>query len=218
MAFLLRIKELIFDFLFPRSPKLLALETLPPGKLLEILPRSALDESGVVALFDYQDALVKELIWEIKYKGNRVLAEKLGFVLYDTIIDELSERNVFVKEKSVVLIPMPVSDKRRLERGWNQAELLAGAVKSLDTLGQFKYLPRQLVKIRHTESQTRTATKRERLENLDNSMLVLNPASVAGRFVVLVDDVTTTGATFREAKRALNLAGAKKVLCVAVSH
>lgn len=210
--------QLIVDFLFPNTPQLIALENLGAGEVLEILPPSDLNENGVLALFNYQDCRVKEMVWEIKYKGNRTLSAKLGSILYDTIIDELSERNISPHIDNPVLLPIPVSDRRRLERGFNQAELLAKEIKALDTLNHFQYLPRKLTKISHTESQTKTASRKERLDNLKNSMLVQDRASIEGKLVILVDDVTTTGATFKEAKRALTEAGAKKILCFAVAH
>ena len=117
-----------------------------------------------------------------------------------------------------MVVPIPISNKGRSERGWNQAEMLAERVAALDKENLFKYLPGQLVKIVHTESQTKTGSRKERLENLKNSMEILSASVVAGKCVVVIDDVTTTGATFAEAKRALEQAGATKILCLAIAH
>lgn len=211
--------ESLLGFLLPQSDHLLHLESLTPEKLLQILPPANFEEGkDTLALFDYSDPTVKEIIWEVKYAGNRTLADKLGAILFDVIVAELMERNLLEKYGAVILMPMPVSDKRRFERGWNQVELITNAVKARDSAQHFKYLPRMLAKITHTESQTRTAHKRERRENLINTMQVMNPQSVAGRLVVLIDDVITTGSTFNEAKRSLKEAGAKKIICIALSH
>lgn len=219
MRFFSYIWRLCIDFLFPKNKKVLELEALTTDTLLKILPPAEhIKDKYTITLFDYKHPVVKEIIWEIKYKGNKQLAGKLAEILYDVICHELSEYNLFDKWDKPILIPIPISDKRRFERGWNQSELLAEAIKSLDTGHNFKYLPRQLAKFRHAESQTKTSSKNERLENLKNSMKVLNASLVNGACVIVLDDVTTTGSTFAEARRALFASGAKKVLCVAVAH
>ena len=199
------------------------LEALSVEKMLTTLPQAkTLKDVNTVALFDYSHPLTKEIIWEVKYKGNDVLADKIGAILYDTARQELEDLSLFdAKWKSsepILLIPAPASDKRRQERGWNQAELLAEKIKMRDTQNLFKYLPKQLVKVIHTESQTKTGSRRDRLKNIKNSMKVLGIPTVEGKCVVLIDDVVTTGATFKEASRALKEAGVKKILCIAVAH
>ena len=205
------------DFLFPKNARVVELEKLTPEKLITLLPPAEpLKDSHTLALWSYSHPLVKEVVWELKYKGNTNIAEKLGIVLFDTIVDELRELHLSEKDE-VVIMPIPISDKRRLERGWNQTELLLDAVKNQDKERMWKYLPRQLVK-QHTESQTQTSSRSERLKNLSHSMRVLYPPKVEGKYVVVLDDVMTTGATFTEARRALLEAGARKMLCVAVAH
>jgi competence protein ComFC len=219
MSFLFRVRDLILDFLLPKSQRVLELEALSTDTLLEILPRAPeLKDKYTMALFDYSHPLVKEVVWELKYKGNTRITDKLGEILYDVISHELGDLALFEKWERPILVPIPISDKRRFERGWNQSELLTERVTARDSERKFKYLPGQLVKIQHTESQTKTSSRSERLRNLTNSMKVLNASSVEGRCVILVDDVTTTGSTFAEARRALHACGVKKILCIAVAH
>ena len=199
------LKNLLLDYLYPRG-----FDFSP-----EELPRSAYDEEGVIALFDYGDPLVKEVVWDVKYRGNRETTGKLGPLLFDTLVAEMEERNLLEKHGPAFLVPIPISPRDRLERGWNQAELLAEALLASDAGKRFEYLPAGLEKVRETETQKKLG-RHDRLENLKGSMASRGRA--AGRLAVVVDDVTTTGATFAEARRALREQGAAKVICIAVAH
>lgn len=220
MPALSRIKTLLTDFLFPKTRQILELESLSIETLIKTLPAAERSEDkNTVAIFDYDHPVMKEMIWTLKYGGNRCMAEKFGEILYDTINQELADLVLFEKwTRPVILIPVPMSDKRLFERGWNQSELLTKEIARRDDGKMFKHLPGQIVKLHHTESQTKTTSRNERLKNITNSMKVLNPSLIEDQCIVIVDDVTTTGATFAEVRRVLKDAGAKKILCVAVAH
>ncbi len=211
--------EYFLDFIFPKSETVFDLESLPVGELLNKLsPAREIENERLVVLFDYKDENVRTLVWELKYKGNRKVANKFAQMLIDVLQAELAERVLFEKFVEPILIPMPISNQRRRERGWNQTEILAEEIMRLDN-SLFKYEPNILIKDLHTDSQARThATKRERLENLARSMSVRDPEQIRGRNIILLDDVTTTGSTFAEATRALKESGIRKILCVALAH
>lgn len=219
MSLFSRIRDPLVSFLFPKNKKILALEMLSAKELLDTLPKAErVKNKNTFAVFDYAHPLVKEMVWELKYGGNRHIALKFGEILFEHIEHELLEKGVFGKGFRPLLVPVPISGKRRFDRGWNQSELLAEEIIKLDEKKLLKYLPRQLVKTHHTESQTQTSSRTERLKNIANSMKVLNPSSVAGEYLILLDDVTTTGSTFAEAERALYSAGAKEIFCLALAH
>jgi competence protein ComFC len=220
MKYIHRFFKSFLDFLYPKSKSLLIVEALNPSDLVHILPSSkANNDKNKIILFDYSDPRVKEMIWELKYKGNRIFAKKFAVLLYDVLQIEVSERSLFENFSTPLLIPMPTSNERKRERGYNQTEILCEEIKKLDVNNLFEYDPKILIKEKHTESQSRShATKRERVENLDHSLNVINKNKILNRSIILIDDVTTSGATFNEAKRALMGAHAKKILCVALAH
>ncbi len=210
----------LIDFIFPKSDEVYHLESFSTGELVEKLSRAReIESENLIVLFDYKDPMVKTLIWELKYNGNRKIAQKFAEILMDVLNHELAERVVFENFINPLLIPMPISDKRRRERGWNQTEILAEEIIKLNTEKLFEYSPKILVKHIHTDSQARThATKQERINNLQNSMSVRDSSQIKNRCVILLDDVTTSGVTLAEAQRVLKSAGAKKILCVALAH
>ncbi len=186
-----------------------------PRKTDQIVRTLTLDElyslvlhSEDQGLLPYQDERVRALVWELKYYANKHAAALAALVLHETLITIASE-----ELGKPLLIPVPMHKARRRARGHNQTEVLCEAL--LAHVGEFfVYAPDVLVRHMHTEQQ-QGLQKDRRLKNVAGSMH--SKPQVQGRTCVVVDDVTTTGATFAEATRALKEAGAQRVICVALA-
>src|SRR5438105_14400334 len=90
----------LLDFLFPKSEDVYSLENLAPAELVVKLPPAGDLGGETVAVFAYHDPRVRELIWELKYRGNRQILESLSIVLYDVIRAEMAERLAFENFRS----------------------------------------------------------------------------------------------------------------------
>lgn len=112
-----------------------------------------------------------------------------------------------------LLVWVPISFRRKLKRGFDQVELLAAAVAA--ELG-IPAVP-ALKKIRHTPPQSGLKSAAERRANVLGAYRVIRPEAVAGKQVLLLDDIITTGATVSECARVLVLAGADKITCAALA-
>lgn len=112
-----------------------------------------------------------------------------------------------------VLVWVPVSARRRLQRGYDQCQLLAAALG--EELGQSPVMA--LKKIRHTPPQSSLRHSAQRRANIAGAYAVTNPELIINKRILLLDDVLTTGATASECAKTLLLAGAKEVcfLCLA---
>jgi predicted amidophosphoribosyltransferase len=88
----------------------------------------------------------------------------------------------------------------------------------LDTEKNFELKTNILIKVKETEHQARIKDRRVRLKNLENSYAVKNEASLENRNVILIDDITTTGATLNEARKILKEFGARKIIAFTVAH
>lgn len=158
------------------------------------------------AVGSYQ-GLLKEMIWALKFQGRRSLANPLGRLLAGVVLRELGP------VRPDLVVPVPLTGKRLRSRTFNQAELLALA------LGQELGLAvtgKVLFRVRETAPQV-NLSRRSRWQNLAGAFKVVLPDRVAGRRLLLVDDVLTTGATAAACTRALEAAGAAGVYVVTVA-
>ena len=150
--------------------------------------------------FASHEGTLRALVQRLKYNGYRPLAKPLGRFLAEAA-GRLSEQSFDV------VVPVPLHRKRERQRGFNQAEVLAGEVARL------RKIPlgaRDCMRVRDTPPQTGLRAA-ERRKNVAGAFDVPEPQRIRGRRVLLIDDVLTTGATASACAQALREAGAKGV-------
>jgi len=115
----------------------------------------------------------------------------------------------FVRQKNVVLVPIPLYWQRKNWRGFNQAELLGQMIAK--KLG-ISFLPDLLIRVRNTKEQTKLK-KEKRQKNVLGAFKINHCSSVISHqsSIILFDDVWTTGATIKECTKVLKRKGFKKV-------
>jgi ComF family protein len=123
--------------------------------------------------------------------------------------------------REMLVIPVPLHRSRHAQRGFNQARLLARqalrVLRKTHPGWRLTLAPGTLMRLRATESQAGLTPHQRRL-NLRGAFSVSNPAAVAGRHVLVVDDIMTTGATARAAAQALLRANAASVWVATLSR
>lgn len=158
------------------------------------------------------DGGLRELIHLLKYERVRSAASVLGRMLGE-IISELKPQ--FGAEAPLV-IPVPLHGSKMRARGFNQSEMIArAAMKAAGLRSQVNTTA--LERIRNTGTQT-GLTRAQRQQNMRGAFAVIHASQVAGRDILLVDDVFTTGATVAECARVLKRAGAKRIFVATVAR
>lgn len=186
-----------------------------------------LDGVWIAALYD--DKLISQAIKSLKYHFISSLAGVLGKMLIsftDKLINKagIASRNLkdgvawqdfnqarnaplaILNFKDNLIIPVPLSGKRRRWRGFNQAELLARVVAEKYSLEMDN---RDLIRIKHKKPQAKL-NEVQRLENIKDCF-AWQGGNLNNRNIILIDDVVTTGATLNECAGILKANGAGEV-------
>ncbi|MGD0098004.1 MAG: phosphoribosyltransferase family protein [Terracidiphilus sp.] len=152
---------------------------------------------------------MRAAIHALKYGRLHGAAKRLGAMLA-AAIDSLAAE----APADMLVIPVPLHRSRHFERGFNQARSLA--VSALAGLAKthpewhLTLTSKTLMRLRPTASQA-GLTPRQRRLNVRQAFTVSDPAAIAGKDVLVIDDIFTTGATARAAAKALLDAGAESV-------
>ncbi|MBP6858037.1 MAG: ComF family protein [Candidatus Pacebacteria bacterium] len=213
---LFTIQEYLYRFVFGRSCS----GCKTPGEsicskcLLSIPLSQDTDHYGIYGLYDYGNVLVSEAIWNLKYKHKgqeaKLLTKNASVLLSEIIAEHLQSDT----PSNIVLVPVPQYRKKTETRGFNQSTLIAKWFASEIPNSKVQEV---LIKNKETVPQSHLSDRKMRLKNIANTMVVKNKVD-RDKIYIVVDDVTTTGATFLEATRALKSAGAKNILCIALAH
>lgn len=155
---------------------------------------------GCLAPLWYRDG-VRRAIHCYKFRGGRAHSRFFGLVMAQTLRDQWAE-------PADLIVWVPLSRRHLRRRGYDQAELLARRV------GELTGLPVEggLVKVRETQTQSRIVKDGARRANVLGAYAAAPGVELAGKRVVLVDDVCTSGATLSECAACLKMAGAESVV------
>lgn len=205
----------LLDLLFP--PKcVFCRRVLPYGehgscrKCKDSLPRMTSPRRGTycikcVAPLRYEGN-VREAFIRFKFHDQSGYATEFARIMAESIREELSGEYDLITW-------IPVSEKRRKERGYDQAMLLAMAVAlELDDVAV-----ETLRKEKDNPAQSSLTGSEERLKNVKNAYVVTDPQLVEEKRILLIDDILTTGATMDEAAKMLLKSGAQAVLGAALA-
>lgn len=160
---------------------------------------------AVFCLGHFTDNLQK-MIHQFKYHGFKRLGANLAVRLADKFLPALT------KLKADVIVPVPLHSIREKSRGFNQAAILA------DIIGKRIDVPvatETLLKQKRTKDQAKLNPEQRR-ENIKDAFR-LPGSEVAGKRIIIVDDVVTTGATVNEAALTLRRAGGIPVAVCAIA-
>jgi len=142
-------------------------------------------ERGMAMFHFVKQGRVQQLIHHLKYEGRRDIGYGLGRS-YGNVLKE-----ALANDLPSLIIPVPLHPKKKHQRGYNQAVAFArGLSEALDISVNEEVLARTV----YATSQT-SMGRLERFQNVSRAFTLKNSATIAGKHVLLVDDVLTTGAT-----------------------
>jgi ComF family protein len=159
------------------------------------------EEHGVFAPFVHGGPLAIT-IHRVKFGRAQAATRALGALLREGLGGTLSRVDV--------VVPVPLHPRRLRERGFNQSAEIARALGPTVTFDA-------LSRVRETAAQARLS-REDRARNVRGAFVPGRARAIAGRTVLLLDDVVTTGATLSSARAALEALGPREILCAAVAR
>lgn len=187
---------LLFDFLFGKvqnSPSL--------SNLIDLYKPKLHIKSNTWYAISYTEPLIRKVIKDMKYEGNKKSIELCSQIL-NKLIDDLVDGNM-------VLVPIPMHWIKILIRRQNHIKRIVKSMNRefIDIIYWKKFIP----------SRAKSGSRRKRENTVQNNMDIKLLREMSNTTIVLIDDVVTTGDTINEAKRVLSVLNPKKIISLAIA-
>lgn len=194
--------QALLDIVLPRKERVVRTEHYSLENLSVTPSEHAACGISLTTLLSYREKPAEDCIRAVKYDRSIPAAKLLAEVLAEYLREEIAQLHSF-SQRQILLIPIPLHPKRKQERGFNQIEHILAHMPDEFRDGSLSRVGTDaLVRVRETDQQTRLS-RTERLMNVKGAFAVSHVDTVLNTHVILIDDVTTTGATLAEAARPL---------------
>jgi len=153
------------------------------------------------------DDLLKQAIYRYKYDFIKDLSKPLGKLMVIKL-KKVIPRKI---RNDIIFVPIPLHPKRLRWRGFNQSELLAQEINQKLNIPVVNNL---LIRTKYALPQVKVQKSFQRWKNINNVFglnLEMNSGIVRNKIIIIVDDISTTGATLKEAARILNTLKPKQI-------
>ena len=159
----------------------------------------------MINLYEYT-GIIKKRIWQLKFRDGKYISKAFAYLIYM----KLRKLNIGFD----IIIPVPISMGRYMERGYNQCGLL---VKELSKLLKKESSFKLLIKRKNNKRQS-DLNIIDRKINVVDVYKIKDEEKIKNKIILLVDDVCTTGSTLNECAKMLKLSGAKKVIAITIAY
>lgn len=146
----------------------------------------------LICFFKYE-GFIRKVLLDFKFRDKAFL--------YKTIVKMILKQEFIFEFLNTydTIIPIPISKKRRYQRGYNQSELIA---KEIANFINIEYKDNCLVKVKNIIEQSKLNKEQRRL-NIQDAYLLKNERDLKDKKLILLDDIYTTGSTVNEVSRNL---------------
>jgi ComF family protein len=203
----------ILDIILPRKDRVVRIDAYTLEDLRISPAEHTAQGARITTLMSYKTLAVADLIQALKYDRTGHAANLLAEALAEYLREEIAQMKLF-SAKPVILVPVPLHKNRMRERGFNQIQEVLDRLPDEFKDGSLsKIVSNALVRTRDTAQQTRLS-KRDRVTNVADAFALIKTEALKNANVILIDDVTTTGATLSAAGRPFST----NVTLLALAH
>ena len=136
----------------------------------------------------------RKIVLALKYRNRQQIGEHFGRIMAADLIDTTFFEGIDA------IVPIPLSKKRQLQRGYNQSESLAEGVSKVTGIPVLNNI---VERIKDNPTQTKLNTP-QRKQNVEGIFRTIDKDSIRGKHILLIDDVLTTGATILSCAQELS--------------